>query len=738
VSAVRSMLGSGLRFGGGSGWWPVLGVVASLVALVAVWSGLAAPVEGFAVDSLVRLRGERPADRRIVLCLIDGPSIDTYGRWPWPRTVIADLVDRLAAAGARTIAFDVVFSEPSRVGEGFDLRTEDVALADAIERAGNVVLSFFFQPEGRAPAAGTEVGSGPFRADPGNLRSAVFDVIAGDPAAFPVPTFPAAEPNLDLFAAVASSQGFTTNERESGVSRRQGLAARFRGEIYPALPLRAVQRFLGEPLELARDRRGLPLILLGGRPVEVDGGGRLWVSYPGGAGSFRTVSVRDVLEDGLEPGALDGALVFFGASEVGVGDFTATPFGTEVPGVVVQAVVAENLLTGSFLREAGAPRLLSFLALVLMGPLVALLVAAVERYLVSSLVAIGVVLAWPAAAFLAFVRLGWHLEIVGPMAAGVLALVVSLRYQVGTVDARARFIRRTFERYVSQAVVDEMLRHPERVRLGGERRELTVLFSDIRGFTSISERLAPDEVAELINSFFTPMTRVVLEQGGTLDKYMGDALMAFFGAPVVQEDHAARACRAALAMAAELDRLNERWRSEGRWPEGMEVGVGIGLNTGPMSVGNMGSEQIFDYTVLGDHVNLGSRVEGLNKLYRTGILVTGATVKAANRSGGRPRFLFRELDRVRVKGRSEPVAVHELLAEHPAPAELERLARRYGEALALYRGRRFAEAETAFRALDEATPGGDPPAAVLAERCRRLATEGAPADWEPVETPTSK
>jgi adenylate cyclase len=421
--------------------------------------------------------------------------------------------------------------------------------------------------------------------------------------------------------------------------------------------------------------------------------------------------------------------------------------------VLVQATVADNLLSGRFLKEAGAPRALSFLALLLLGPLVAFLVAAVERHLVGSLVAIALVAGWPVLCFAAFALRGWHLEMLAPAAAGLLALVVSLRYQVGSVDARARFIRRTFERYVSQAVVEEMLRHPERVRLGGERRELTVLFSDIRGFTSISERLAPEEVAALINGFFTPMTRVVLEQGGTLDKYMGDALMAFFGAPVAQEDHAVRACRAALAMGGELRRLNAEWRRDGRLPEDVSVGLGIGLNSGPMSVGNMGSEQVFDYTVLGDNVNLGSRVEGLNKLYGTEILVTGGTVEAVRRAeahpgvGSVPGFLFRELDRVRVKGKTEPVDLYELLAERPAPAAFEERARRFEEALALYRARRFAEAAAAFEALDvwtrRVTPSarpanGDPPSRLLAERCRRLAADPPPPGWEPVETLTSK
>lgn len=709
-----------------------LGFAASLLALAVVWSGLLAPVEGVVVDTFTRLRGPRPADSRVVACLIDAASVDRYGRWPWPRTILAELVERLDAAGAAVIAFDVVLSEPSRHDGMADLRSEDEALARALERSGNVVLSFFWREEPREAPRGTAGGDPRFRGDPANVASAAFNVVTGTIDSFPaLPAYPDVEPNLDLFAAAAASQGYTTNERESGISRRQGLAAHYAGDFYPALPLRAVQRLIGGNLELSRDSRGLPRVRLGDREVEVDEGGRLWVSYPGPDESFRTYPVHRVLEGALAAGELEGAIVFVGASEVGIGDVTATPFGTEIPGVLVHAAVADNLLRRSFLREAGTPRFLSVLAFLLLGPLVAFLVAAIERHLVGSLVAIALVLAWPAVAFLAFLRLGWHLEVVGPMAAGVLALVASLRYQVGTVDARARQIRRTFERFVSQGIVEEMLRHPERVKLGGERRELTVLFSDIRGFTSISERMSSEELVQVLNQYFTPMTRLVLEEGGTLDKYMGDALMAFFGAPVVQPDHAVKACRAALAMTAKLVELNAGWRAAGKLPEGAEVGIGIGLNSGEMSVGNMGSEDVFDYTVIGDNVNLGSRIEGLNKMYGTQVLVSGATVAAA----GEDRFLFRELDRVRVKGKTEPVAIYELMAERPAPSDAEARARRFARALALYRDRRFEDADAAFAALAAA---GDGPAAALGTRAHRLAREGAPADWQPVETLTSK
>jgi adenylate cyclase len=703
-----------------------IGAAASLLALAAVWSGLSAKAEGPAVDQFLAWRGERPADPRVVLCLIDEASIDAYGRWPWPRTRLRDIVDRLDAAGARVIALDIVLSEESRHGEGFDLRGEDAELAAAIDAAeADVVLSYFFR---ETPSA---------LAEQAEIEKSAFDVVAGSPGDYPLPEYAGVEPNLPIFVDAASAQGFTTNERESGVSRRQRLAVRYRGRIYPALPLRAVQRMESGALRLERRATGLPQIRLGERPtevIEVDGEGRLFVSYPGGLGSFRHVSAVDLVERRLAPdalAALDGALVFVGASEIGVGDVTATPFGFEVPGVLVHAAVADNLLGRTFLREGGAPWLLSIVVLLLIGPLVAFLVAALDSRRVAALVGVALVAAWPGIAYLVFLRLGWHLQVVAPTFAGGLALIGALGYQTVAVDAWARRIRRTFERFVSQAVVEEMLANPERVALGGERRELTVLFSDIRGFTSISERITSEELVQVLNQYFTPMTRLVLDEGGTLDKYMGDALMAFFGAPVEQPDHAARACRAALRMTDKLAELNAGWRAEDKLPEGGALGVGIGLNSGEMSVGNMGSEDVFDYTVIGDNVNLGSRIEGLNKMYAAQILVSGATAEAAGAEG----FLFRELDRVRVKGKKEPVAIHELLAARPAPPELEERARCFGEALAAYRARRFGEAAEGFEAL---AAEGDGPAGVLAERARRLAAEGAPEGWEPVETLTSK
>lgn len=735
-----------------------LGLAVSLAVVVLYRVDVLQPLERVVLNQEMRLRGSRPASEEVVIVEIDDRSIDANGRWPWPRGCIADLVSKLDDAGAKTIALDIVFSEPSRPcaateseGTAASL-SEDERLERAIENAP-VVLGFFFrrqradlaeEGEGGAVAEPTEptAGAGPCAApevEPHESwdRSGNLKVNRGDPR---ISVRPAIERNLAAFEEAAKGRtGFFDHDRDEGVQQRYELVAKLSREVagenplvFPSLALAAVRHHqdFDEPVISTSGLR--QSLWLGDKKVETDGNLELWIDYTGPALSatgFRKLSAIDVLnarDSELGDLGVDEKLVFVGLTEIGVGDLASTPF-EEMWGVEVHANVADNLIEHRGVRE---DVLLSLTAVFAFGLLVPLLVAYVRRHLVGSLLAIAVVVAWPFVCYLVFASggalQGLHLQVVAPMLAGVLALVASLRYQVGTVDARARQVKSLFQHYLSPVVIDELLAQ-EKVELRSELKPLTVLFCDIRGFTDMSEQLGdPQAVVDVLNQFFTPMTRIVLDRGGTLDKYMGDAMMAFFGAPVPQEDHAARACRAALAMRAELAALNERWRAEGK----PAVGIGIGLNSGEMTVGNMGSEQVFDYTVIGDAVNLGSRVEGLNKVYGTEVLVTGDTRKAAGDG-----FLFRELDRVRVKGKTEAVVLHELMAAEPVPPEVRETAERFTAALAAYRERRFEEAEAAFAELAAA---GDGPAKLYVERCARYRQQPPPDGWDGVETFTSK
>ncbi|HEX9942682.1 MAG TPA: adenylate/guanylate cyclase domain-containing protein [Thermoanaerobaculia bacterium] len=696
-----------------------IALVAALAAVLPYLGGWLRPIEEVATDLMMRARGRRPPDPRIVVCALDAGSLHEFGRWPWRRTRVAQLVDRLKADGARVIALDMVFSDPAPSDPDYDLSGDDRALAASLAKAGNVVLGYFFRRE-------------PGVVNPESLEGAQYDSVIEREGGLPAPRRDGVEANLPLFARAAAAQGSFSHERESGVLRHYTLAIRHGDSYYPPLALRAAERFLGgDGLALAPARGNLVEVTLAGRRVVADERGGLWVNYRGPARTFHTVSAGDVLAGRTPPGTFRDRLAFVGVTETAVGDVQATPFGSEIAGVEVHANVADNLLNGRYVLDTGSLAAVSLLALVLLALAVALLVLRTGRHLVGAVLAAALVLLWPAAAYAAFVAAGWHLQVVSPLLAGVLALVLALRVRVGAEEERARLVRQTFEHYVSRPVVDEMLRHPERVKLGGERREMTVLFSDIRGFTSISETLDSGALVSLLNEFFTPMTRIVLDHGGTLDKYMGDALMAFFGAPLDQPDHAARACRACLAMRDELVRLNERWHREGKLPPHLSLGIGIGLNSGEMSVGNVGSEAVFGYTVIGDNVNLGSRIEGLNKDYGTQILVSEFTVRAAGDG-----FLFRELDWVRVKGKQKPVGIYELLAAAPAPeADAER-AVLYGRGLAAYRARDFERAEALFAGLAERF--GDGPAKAFRERCRHYREDPPPLDWDGVEVRKTK
>ena len=702
-----------------------IGLGASLLVLLVQWRGWLDLYELKSMDLMMRMRGAAPADSRVVVCDIDAAGVDRFGQWPWPRPVLATLVDRLAADGARAIAFDVVFSEPSRAGAA-----EDEALSVSIRRAGNVILGYYFRREarrGRAPAR--------YGGDPENIRDSAIEQVIEPAGGFPIPERREVEPNIDLLAKATPSQGFFSIDPDpDGVLRHYALISAHGGAYYPSLAVRAVQRFLGgAPLALAPHQGNLPLLKLAGREVPGDEAGRLWINYRGPAGTFTTISAMEVIEGQARAGSFRDRVVFIGASETGIADLRATPLASVVPGVEVHATVADNLLNGRFIHDSALHLALSLAALLLLGPFVGLLVSIFRRTLLGFGLAALLTVSWLGVVWIAFVRFQGHLQTVYPFLAASLAYVGASVYQAAFVEAKARRIKKTFQQFVSAAVVEEMLQDPDRVKLGGERREMTVLFSDVRGFTSLSERMDPEQVARFLNEFLTPMTRIVLDAGGTLDKYMGDALMAFFGAPTQQPNHARRACRAALRMSAELDRLNDIWRREGILPDGVaRVGIGIGVNSGVMSVGNMGSEAVFDYTVIGDNVNLGSRLEALNPAYGTQIMVSEFTVAAASEE-----FLFRELDRVRVKGKQTPVTIYELVGRAPGgDRTLEKL-QAFAQGLDAYRSRDFAGAETRFsRILSGFSDDG--PSRIYLQRCRAFLASPPPSDWDAVEILTSK
>jgi len=728
-------------------------------------------LENGALDLAMYLRGEEALDdaHKVAVVAIDERTLrETRLRWPWPRAKLAQLVRAIRAAGAEVIALDLVLPEPSHVPEDCEceparvcavpgaeptdclLDAEDCDFAEVIAEGDDTVLGYFLLEKSVLEDGSLENRSNEVRLPTESLdadRMLHFEVPEGTVFSS-VESRPEIEASLACFHRGVAFEGFVTHPRRRGAFRSYYLVQRLgdRKDIrpedpyLPALALAAVARVWGGALRLEPDWSELPEVWVGSRKIPADALGTLVIDYLGPQGTIPTVSAVDLLQDssstqppalagGLE-GKLDGALVFVGLEAAGLGDAHPTPFDELTPGVEIHATVAYNLLAERFVWRGALLGFFSLLAILLMGPWVAFF-CSLRHYLVGAALAIGLVaVAWPAVAFGVFLLWRSQLDFVAPMAAGLVSLVATLWYQI--------HLGSRFEGYVSPNVRQALRSSPQIAET--RAAELTVLFTDIRGFSTRTEEMDSDRVVGLLNDFFTPMTRVVLEQDGTLDKYMGDALMAFFGAPVALPDHARRACRAALAMRRELHAIR-RMRPE---MEGLDIGVG--LNTGKMTVGDMGSRGLFDYTVIGQNVNLGQRLEAATKPEAFGvpILVSEATREQAGEG-----FLFRKVARLRAKGFVHPVTLHELVVERPEPgreppgwsqpdeARLD-LVRRFEQAYDLYfPGRDFVAAEEAFGALVEQHPD-DRPCHYYLERCRSFRTQPPPADWDGVEEQTKK
>ncbi|MBI3107066.1 MAG: adenylate/guanylate cyclase domain-containing protein, partial [Candidatus Rokubacteria bacterium] len=509
---------------------------------------------------------------------------------------------------------------------------------------------------------------------------------------------------------------------------------------YPSLPVLVAARAMGIPPD--RIRREGDRVLVGETAIPLLPDGSALIAYQGGTatgeglgpGKFESfyggvpyaavTASADLVRAGKDPalprGTFRDKIVLVTAAAAGLTDLRATPFSPVTPGAEILANVIDSILSRRVLRSLGAWTEAAYtLALAVT---VALLAVSMRPYpglaLVTALWAAVVGLHW-----MLFGR-GWVLPLVPvsvAMAGAYLGVVVA-----GYVaeEREKKRIRSAFGHYLAPQVLEEVLRSPERLRLGGERRRLTVLFSDIEGFSALSEKIPADDVSPMLNEYLDRMMGCIKATAGTLDKFIGDAVMAEWNAPVAQADHAARACEAALLMMEEVRRLRERWRAEGKPPRN----VRIGINTGEMVVGNLGSREIFDYTVIGDEVNVAARLEPLNKDFDTNIAVSGSTRDEAEEH--RPgTFVFRRLARVLLKGKSAPVEVHELVGRTGA-VEAERMAalEAYGRGLDLFFAGRFPEARALLERAVETCPG-DGPSGAYAALCASYEASPPPADW---------
>lgn len=627
-----------------------------------------------AFDAFQRASPRPYAAAPVRVVAIDDESLARHGQWPWPRSTVAELVRALQDLGAASVAFDVVFAEPDRTAPRRPAAGGTVAEQPAGHTAGRLPPDHDRELAEAFARGGVVAGFGLLPAANGArpTRSASFATLGGDPAAT-LPGFAGAVLNLPALEVAAAGHGsFTVTAGHDQVIRRLPVLVRFGDELVPSLALEALRVAEGESTIGVRVERAGGAVAgytlrVGEATIPLDPAGGLWLHHTGPVPE-RTLPAWRVLDAGAREGLRDrvaGAAVLVGAGAVGLADLRPTPLDPFEPGVTLHAGALEQMRLGHFLvrpawasgAELGAAAGLAVLA--------SLLAALVPVRLAVPL-AVPVLAAVPVGAWLAF-RGGTLLDpgLVVVAGAGSFAAALLVRYGVAERDA-AR-LRAAFARYLSPELVEQLARDPARLRLGGEMREMTFLFTDLEGFTALTERLSAEALVDLLNAYLDGLCGVALAHGGTVDKIVGDALHVMFNAPLDQPDHAARAVRCALALDAFA-----RGFAETRRREGVALGATrIGVNTGRAIVGNFGGRRRFDYTAHGDAINTAARLEAANKTLGTRVLVSRATVDRAA-AGVTGAVCFRPVGTVRLRGKADDTEVFEPLAasaeSSPAPA----------------------------------------------------------------------
>ena len=700
-------------------------------------------------------RGERSPGVETVIAAIDEKSVTELGRWPWTRTKIAQLIDTLREYGTRSIGFDVVFAESDDnaslkeldalsekiadmglnepgllkyIDEQKKQANTDLILARSIERAGNVTMGYFFYTSEDEARHLTEEDIKKSEQYIGDSKYRIVQM-RGKADEYPMISAYAAAPNIKPLTDAAEISGYFNSFPDiDGTNRWFPLAIQFGENYYPPLSLALLQQYLGWPMvSLKMAEYGVEGIKMGGIEIPTDESGRVLINFLGPLKTFPIYSITDIVNNRLDPSLFKDKIVLVGATATGIYDLRVTPFSTVYPGVGIHATVIDNILHQNFIRRPGWTALIDVFVMIVLGLLVGIITSRV-RAVRGLLVALVLMVTSVMINRFIFSTYNLWINIVYPLFT-VLAVYIGITiYKYITEEREKKKIRGAFQYYLTASVINEMLKDPSKLKLGGDKKDLSVLFSDIRGFTTVSEQLTPEELVHLLNEYLTAMTNLVFKHDGLLDKYMGDAIMAVYGAPLEQPDHARQACLTALDMMAELRRLQEKWTDEGK----PSLDIGIGINTGDMVVGNMGSEMRFDYTVMGDSVNLGSRLEGINKEYGTNIVISEFTHECVKET-----LFCRELDSVRVKGKRLPVTIYELLGERNDAESLDGFVKVFEEGLTHYKRCQWDAAIAAFQKATEIR-SGDPPSELYIQRCRELKENPPERGWDGVYTMTEK
>lgn len=726
-------------------------IIGFLILALAVWVQLTsvAPVrntftrfENVAYDLQLRTKlftYKKFTESPVVIVDADDKSLDKEGQWPWPRAKIADLVKHLQNHGAVVIAFDVLFSEKQsniadivlvelnkqslltpqvdallkKIQPFFD---DDKKLAEALKNS-DIALGMTFTPH--VSAIGELIPPLITLSTPLEKQLGFIDA-------------PGYISDISEIQHSAKNAGFLNVFPDpDGIVRRVPLLIRYKDGLYPSLALQAVRLFLLSDVKLVTaaysDSLRLEGVEVGKNVIPTDPKSQVIIPFQGKSFTLPFISATDVLHDNVADGALEGKIVFVGTSAIGLGDLHATSIQAVYPGVEIQASIAYGILQHSFSYKPawsiGAELFVTlFLGIIFaftfpyLGP----------RMLALFIVSIPVILIllnnciWD--------KTGLIFSILVPITLPVVLTMVNIVYGYLFETRRREHLKEMFGQYVPKKHIDEMLSAGGNYGMLGDDREMTVLFADIRGFTTLSEPLSARQLKDLLNDFFTPMTEIIFKHSGTIDKYVGDMIMAFWGAPLKDKHHARHALSAALEMQTAVTKLQVEFAKH----DLPEIQIGIGLNSGEMSVGDMGSKFRRNYTVLGDAVNLASRIEGLTKFYGVKIMV------GENTQRNQKLFLFRQLDRVRVKGKKSGVAIFEVICKlTEASKELQDEIAMSEQALAHYFNQSWTQAKKQFSELHAAHPDVKLYRLYL-ERIQEFEEIPPSPDWDGVFVHTSK
>lgn len=682
---------------------------------------------------------------------VDDESLNRLGQWPWPRTLIADLIARATNAGAYAIVFDVVFAEPDRTSpDNFLAQLEDSpelkqiskvigampdhdeVLADVMRQA-NVVTGFTL----------TEAQNS---FEP--VRKSGFSYAGDDPRQF-IPVFNGAVTNLNMLEKAAAGNGsFNFITERDNIIRRVPLLVRKGETLFPTLAMEALRIVQGASTFIVKssganmaesfgEKTGITAIKVGRIEVPTTSTGQAWVHYTNDVPS-RRVPAWQLFEENFDPSRVAGSILFVGPSAAGLKDLRATPLNPAAAGVEVHIQLLEQILLGHFLSRPDWAEGAEIVFLFSFGIVILVLLQRVSAISCAAVAAGGIIFAIGVSWYL-YSGYQWLVDPIGP------SITVGIMFITGTLinflrtEAEKAQVRGAFSQYLSPALVEQLAKDPSRLKLGGETREMTFLFCDVRGFTTISEQFKgnPQGLTSLINRFLTPMTDIILEKGGTIDKYMGDCIMAFWNAPLDVPNHAAQACSTSLQMYHDLEFLNQDLKAEAEREERAfyPLKIGIGLNTGDCVVGNMGSEQRFDYSVLGDSVNLASRLESQSKNYGANVVV-GETTYAIVKDD----FALLELDLIAVKGKTEAVRIYSLMGGGEMAASESFLAfkKMHDTMLVAYRAQRWDEATKLLGELRQKADANQTLYDMYEERIAEYQANPPGPDWDGVYVATGK